>query len=121
MAGYTKVADGGLGSSKAKAALGVPADHTITWVPLDLNHIDNQVLRNVAKARGVKAQDVPVKALKGWFEKNRKALEEESTKYLKLNEKSEDDLKKEALAAAARFERLMEELKSRGIEIPEVK
>jgi uncharacterized protein (DUF2126 family) len=70
----------------------------IMWVPFALAPEDSEMLGLVAKARGEKQKVfvAPAEALAEWLDENRAELEAEAEKVRVADERTEDELAKEA-------------------------
>jgi biopolymer transport protein ExbB/TolQ len=109
-------------TAKAKEALAKDLGLTVTeimgrrimWVPFALNPEDSETLALVAKAREQKVFVAPAEALAEWLDENRDELEAEAEKVRVADERTEEEIAKEA-------ERLKKQLETLNAKLSEKK
>lgn len=82
----------------------------IMWVPFALTTEDSEMLALVAKAREKKVFVAPSEALAAWLDDNREELEAEAESARIADERTEEEIAKEAQALRKKLETLTAKL-----------
>lgn len=98
---------------KSKAALGIPENYIITWVPFALSIHDNNILKALAKKDDIDVFRYPIPVLRTWWDANVEKFTEEVNDIIQASYKSDEDLEKEIARVQALSQRLTDALAKR--------
>ena len=99
-------------TSKSKRSLGIPDDQIITWTAFANDYRDNNILKALAKKRGVVMDLLMAPILREYFDSHRDELTAEADEFL-THEKTIEDLQKELQRSLNLSKRLEEILSNR--------